>query len=63
MSTVQMLLYGTASVGDPDVFGLPGSASGSVRHKYESGSYHHQTKIGRKTLFMLFCNFFMTFYL
>jgi len=37
---------------DPYVFGPPGSASGSVIHKYGSGSgfFHHQAKIERKTL-------------
>jgi hypothetical protein len=37
---------------DPFVFGPPGSASGSVSHKYGSGSgsFHHQAKIVRKTL-------------
>jgi hypothetical protein len=39
---------------DPYVFGAPGSASGSVRHKCgsgsSSGSFHHQTKMERKTL-------------
>jgi hypothetical protein len=44
-----------SSVVDPDpyVFGPPGSASGSVSHKYGSGSgsFHHQaTKKIRKTL-------------
>ncbi len=36
---------------DPYVFGPPGSASGSVSHKYgsSSGSFHHQAKIIRKT--------------
>ncbi len=40
------------SVGDPYVFGPPGSASGSVGHKYESGSgsFYHQAKIVRKNL-------------
>ncbi len=37
---------------DPYVFGPPGSASGSVCHKYVSGSgpFHHQAKIVRKSL-------------
>jgi hypothetical protein len=43
-----------ASVVDPDpyVFGPPGSASGSVSHKYGSGSgsFHHEAKIVRKAL-------------
>jgi hypothetical protein len=48
-----------ASVGDPDpdlqdpyVFGPPGSASGSISHKYGSvsGFIHHQAKIVRKSL-------------
>ncbi len=36
---------------DPYVFGLPGSASGSVSHKYGagSGSFNHQAEIVRKT--------------
>ena len=42
------------SVGEPNpcVFGPPGSATGSVSHKYgsDSGSFHHQAKIVRKTL-------------
>jgi len=54
---------------DPYVFGAPGSASGSVRHKYgsgsSSGSFHHQTKMVRKTLIstvlLPYC-IFMTFY-
>ncbi len=54
------------SVVDPDsyVFGPSGSASRSVNHMYgsDSGFFHHQAKIGRKTLFLLFCDFFMTFY-
>jgi hypothetical protein len=34
------------------VFCAPGSASGSVSHKYGSGSgsFHHQAKIVRKTM-------------
>jgi hypothetical protein len=36
------------SATDPDVFGPPGSASGSVFHMYGSGSFHHQPKIVRK---------------
>ncbi len=36
---------------DPYVFGHPGSASGSVNHKYGSGS-----------VFLLCCNFFLTFH-
>ncbi len=59
-----------ARVVDPDryVFGPPGSASGSFSHKYGSGSgygsgsFHHQAKIVRKTLILLFCDFFMTFF-
>jgi len=35
---------------DPYVFGPPGSASGSVSHKYGPGSFHHQAKIVRKNL-------------
>jgi hypothetical protein len=33
-------------------YGPPGSASGSVSHKYGSGSgsFHHQAKIVKKTL-------------
>ncbi len=36
---------------DPYVFGSPGSASGSVSHKYGSGSgsFHHQAKLVSKT--------------
>jgi hypothetical protein len=39
-------------VPDTFVFELFGSASGSVSHKYGSGtgSFHHHTKIVRKTL-------------
>ncbi len=39
-----------SSVGDPDVFGSPGSRSGSVSQRYGSGSFCHQAKIIRKTL-------------
>jgi hypothetical protein len=37
---------------DPYVFGPPRSASGSVSHKYASGSgsFHHQAKIVKKNL-------------
>ncbi len=46
------------SVADPDpyVLGPPCSASGSVSHKYGSGSrsFHHQAKIVRKTLMSTF---------
>jgi hypothetical protein len=38
---------------DPCVFGPPGS---------RSGSFYHQAKKVRKT-FLLFCDFFLTFYL
>ncbi len=54
---------------DPYVFGLPGSASGSISHKYGSGSRSRlrilpSSKKERKTLIstVLFCDFFMTFY-
>ncbi len=38
------------SVADPDVFGPPGSGSIRTRYGSGSGSFHHQTKIVRKTL-------------
>ncbi len=40
-----------------------GSASGSISHKYwsGSGSFHHQAKIVNKTCFILFCNFLWLF--
>jgi hypothetical protein len=54
------------SVVDPDPYVLwpPGSAFGSVSHKYGSGSgsFHHQAKIVKKPLFLLLCDFFMTLY-
>ncbi len=37
-------------------------ASGSVSHKYGSGSFHHQAKIVRNTLISTVYDFFMTFY-
>jgi hypothetical protein len=49
-----LILKETSSLGDPYVFGPPGSAS--VSHKYGSdsgsgsGSFHHQAKEIRKTL-------------
>jgi hypothetical protein len=51
------------SVADPYVFTPPGSASGSVCHRYGSGSgsFNHQAKIIRKTLILLFCDFFGDF--
>ncbi len=54
---------------DPHVFGPPGSGSWSISHKYGSGScswsgsFDHEVKIVRKTLILLFCDFFLTFYL
>jgi hypothetical protein len=42
--------FSATRVVDPDIFGPPGSASGSVSHKYGSGSFHHQAKLVRKTL-------------
>jgi hypothetical protein len=38
---------------DPHVFGPPGSGSGSISQRYGSGSgsFYHQVKIVRKTLF------------
>ncbi len=46
---------GSGSI-DPYVLGPSGSASGSVSHKYRSGSgpFHHQAKILRKTLTLLY---------
>jgi hypothetical protein len=35
---------------DPNVFGPPGSGSGSISQRHGSGSFYHQAKIGRKTL-------------
>jgi hypothetical protein len=56
------------SVGDPDpevpyVFRPPGSASGSVRHKYGSGagSFHDQAKIVRKSCLYCFVTSFRPF--
>jgi hypothetical protein len=55
------------SVADPDpyVFGPPGSGSGSSSQRRGSGSgtgsLHHQAKKSKKNL--LFCYFFLTFYL
>ncbi len=45
--------------------GPPGSESGSVSHKYRSGSgiFHHQVKIVRKTSISYVCDFLMSFYL
>ncbi len=43
---------------NPYVFGPPGS--GSVSHKQGSGSIYHKARVVR---FLLFCDFFMTFYL
>jgi hypothetical protein len=40
-------------------FGCPGSVS----TRYGSGSFYHRPKIVRKPWFLLFCDFFMTFYL
>ncbi len=40
-----------------------GSGSSSQRYRSGSGSYYHQAKIVRKTFFLLFCDFFLTFYL
>ncbi len=36
----------------------------TVSHKYgsDSGSFHHHAKLIRKTLILLFCDFFLTFY-
>jgi hypothetical protein len=48
-------------VPDPYVFGPPGS--GSVSHKYGSGSgsFHHQAKIVRKTLISTVLSLFYDF--
>jgi hypothetical protein len=57
----------STNVEDPYVSGLPGSASGSVCHKYgsgpSSGSFYHLAKIGIKPWFLLLCDFCMAFYL
>jgi hypothetical protein len=45
---------------NPYDFGPPGSES--VGQRYGTGTLYHQEKIVRKTLFLLFCDFFMTFY-
>jgi hypothetical protein len=57
-----------SSVADPDpqdpyFYGPPGS--GSISHLYGSGSgsFYHQTKIVRKILILLFCDFFLTYVL
>ncbi len=45
---------------DPYVFGPPGS--GSTRQRYGFGSFYHQAKTSKKTLwFLLFCDFFLLF--
>jgi hypothetical protein len=57
----------SSSVGDPDqypdpyVFGPPGSDS--HKYGYGSGSFHHRGAKKEKPSFLLFCNFFMNFYL
>jgi hypothetical protein len=57
------------SIADPDpcVFGPPGSGSGSINQRYGSGSgsFYQQAKIVRKILIttVLFCDFFLIFYL
>jgi hypothetical protein len=48
--------------GGPKTCGSVGSGSASGCHKYGSRSFHHQAKVVRKTWFLLFCDFFMTFY-
>ncbi len=52
---------------DPHVFGPPGSGSGSISQRYGSGSgsgsFYHWAKIVRNPWFLLFCDFFLTFYL
>ncbi len=57
------------SVADPDpdpdpsdsyVFGPPGSGFGSISQMYGSGSFYHQSKIVRKSWFLLLCDFFLT---
>ncbi len=35
---------------DPDVFGPPGSGSGSISQRYGFGSFYHHAKIVRKAL-------------
>ncbi len=53
-----------SSVVDPDLydFGPPGSVSQSTDP--DRNPFHHQAKIARKTLiFLLFCDFFLNFYL
>ncbi len=56
---------------DPHVFGPPGSGPGSISQRYGSGScsgsgsvsFYHLANLERKTFFLLFCDFFFTFYL
>jgi hypothetical protein len=48
---------------DPHVFVPPGSGYISERYRSGPGSFYHQAKIVRKTLILLFCDFFWTFYL
>ncbi len=52
--------YMVNSVADPYVFGPPGSGSGSSSQRYGSGSFYYQAKIVRKTLILLFCDFFLS---
>ncbi len=57
---------GSGSIGFYD-FGPPGSASGSVSHKYRYGSgsgsrSSSKNTVVRKPWFLLFCDFFVTFY-
>ncbi len=44
---------------DPYFFGCPGSDS--TRYGSGSGPFYQQAKVVRKTFFLLFCDFFMTF--
>ncbi len=53
---------GSGSTGSK-CFGSPGSGFTSQMYGSGSGSFYHQAKIVRKTWFLLFCNFFWTFYL
>jgi hypothetical protein len=50
---------------DPYVFGPPGSGTISTGSRSGTGSFYHQAKIVRETSIptVLFCDFFMTFYL
>ena len=58
---IAKLLASSVPDPDPHVFGPSGSGSISQRYESGSGSFHHQTKIARKTLIPIILQLLLDF--